>query len=64
VRLVIESTIANLTCQMRLERHLARTPAGFAQRIAQRLIALTVGMLINALTGPPTPRSLVACEGR
>jgi hypothetical protein len=63
LRLVIESTISNLKCQMRLERHLAKTPAGLAQRIAQRLLALTIGMLINALTGRP-PRALVAYDGR
>ena len=63
MRLVVESTIANLMCQMRLEQHLAKTPAGLLQRIAQRLLALTVGMLLNALTGRP-PRSLVAYDGR
>lgn len=63
LRLVVESTIANLKCQMRLEQHLAKTPAGLVQRIAQRLLALTLGMLLNALVGRP-PRSLVACDGR
>ena len=63
MRLVVESTIANLKCQMRLEQHLAKTPAGLVQRIAQRLLALTLGMLINALLGRP-PRSLVAYDGR
>jgi hypothetical protein len=63
LRLVIESTISNLKCQMRLERHLAKTPAGLAQRIIQRLLALTIGMLLNALTGRP-PRALVAYDGR
>jgi hypothetical protein len=63
LRLVIESTIANLKCQMRLEQHLAKTPAGLVQRIAQRLLALTLGMLLNTLTGRP-PRSLVAYDGR
>jgi hypothetical protein len=63
LRLVIESTIANLKCQMRLEQHLAKTPAGLVQRIAQRLLALTLGMLLNALAGRP-PRSLVAYDGR
>lgn len=59
LRLVVESTIANLKCQMRLEQHLAKTPSGLVQRIAQRLLALTLGMLLNALTGRP-PRNLVA----
>lgn len=63
IRLVVESTIANLKCQMRLEQHLAKTPSGLIQRIAQRLLALTIGMLLNALTGRP-PRSLVAYDGR
>jgi Transposase DDE domain len=53
LRLVIELTISNLKCQMRLEQHLAKTPAGLAQRIVQRLLALTLGMLLNALTGRP-----------
>ena len=63
MRLVVESTIANLKCQMRLEQHLAKTPSGLVQRIAQRLLALTLGMLLNALTGRP-PRNLVAYDGR
>jgi len=62
-RLVIESVFANLKGQMRLEQHLAKTPAGLAQRIAQRLLALTLGMLLNTLLGRPT-RSLVAYDGR
>jgi hypothetical protein len=63
VRLVIESTFSNLKRQMRLEEHLAKTPAGLVQRIVQRLLALTIGMLLNALTGRP-PRALVAYDGR
>ncbi len=63
MRLVVESTIANLKCQMRLEQHLAKTPGGLIQRIAQRLLALTLGMLLNALLGRP-PRALVAYDGR
>jgi len=47
---------------MRLEQHLAKTPAGLVQRIAQRLLALKVGMLLNALAGRPL-RSLVASVG-
>jgi len=42
-RLVIESVFSNLKEQMRLERHLAPTPAGLAVRIAQRILALTLG---------------------
>ncbi len=62
-RLVIESVFANLKGQMRLEQHLAKTPAGLAVRIAQRILALTIGMLLNTLTGRPA-RSLAAYDGR
>jgi hypothetical protein len=62
-RLVIESVFANLKEQMRLERHLARTPAGLALRIAQRILALTLGMLLNTLSGRPG-RALAAYDGR
>lgn len=62
-RLVIESVFSNLKEQMRLERHLARTPAGLAVRIAQRILALTIGMLLNTLTGRPA-RALAAYDGR
>jgi hypothetical protein len=47
---------------MRLEQHLARTPAGLAVRIAQRILALTIGMLLNTLTGRPA-RALAAYDG-
>jgi hypothetical protein len=63
IRLVIESVFANLKEQMGLRRHLAKTLAGLAQRIAQRLLALTLGMFINAQIGRPL-RSLVAFDGR
>jgi hypothetical protein len=36
-----------------LERHVAKTPAGLAVRIAQRLLALTLGMVLNTLSGRP-----------
>src|SRR5213595_3487822 len=62
-RLVIESVFANLKGQMRLERHLAKTPAGLAARIAQRILALTIGVLLNTLAGRPA-RALVAYDGR
>jgi hypothetical protein len=62
-RLVIESVFSNLKGQMRLEHHLARTPAGLAVRIAQRILALTIGMLLNTLTGRPA-RALAAYDGR
>jgi len=63
LRLVIESTIANLKCQMRLEEHLAKTLAGLVARIAARLLALTLGMYLNAELGRPL-RSLVTYDGR
>src|SRR5262249_60274406 len=54
-RLVIESVFSNLKEQMRLARHLAKTPRGLAQRIAQRLPPPTPGLLLNTLTARPTP---------
>jgi hypothetical protein len=62
-RLVIESVFSNLKEQMRLARHLAKTPNGLAQRIAQRLLALTLGILLNTLSGRPA-RALAAYDGR
>jgi len=62
-RLVIESVFANLKEQMRLERHRARTAAGLAARIAQRILALTIGILLNTLAGHPA-RALAAYDGR
>ena len=63
IRLVIESVFSTLKSQLRMEDHLAKTLAGLAQRIIQRLLALTLGMLINTLTGRP-PRALAAYDGR
>ena len=63
IRLVIESVFSNLKGQMRLEHHLAKTIGGLAQRVAQRLLALTLGILCNQLAGRP-PRALVAYDGR
>ena len=63
IRLVIESVFSTLKRQMRMETHLAKTLPGLAQRIAQRLLALTLAMLINNLTGRP-PRALAAYDGR
>jgi hypothetical protein len=62
-RLIIESAFSNLKSQMRLEQHLAKTPAGLAVRIAQRILALTIGMLLNTLNGRPA-RALAAYDGR
>jgi hypothetical protein len=63
IRLVIESVFANLKRQMRLGEHLAKTVAGLVQRIAQRLLALTLGIFCNLLSGRPA-RALVAYDGR
>lgn len=63
IRLVIESVFSTLKRQMRMEEHLAKTLPGLAQRIVQRLLALTLGILINTLTGRP-PRALAAHDGR
>src|SRR6266571_323365 len=63
IRLVIESVFSNLKRQMRMEDHLAKTLSGLAQRIVQRLLALTLGMLINTRLGRP-PRALAAYDGR
>jgi Transposase DDE domain len=62
-RLVIESVFANLKGQMRLEQHHAKTPAGLAVRIVQRILALTLGILLNRLSGRPG-RALAAYDGR
>jgi Transposase DDE domain len=53
IRLVIESVFASLKRQMRLEQHLAKTLAGLVQRVAQRLLTLTLGTFCNLLAGPP-----------
>jgi hypothetical protein len=63
VRLVIESVFSNLKRQMRLEAHLAKTTPGLAQRIAGRLLALTLGIYLNVNAGRP-PRALAAYDGR
>jgi hypothetical protein len=62
-RLVIESVFATLKRQMGLQDHLAKTLPGLVARIAQRLLALTIGIYINTLTGRP-PRALAAYDGR
>ena len=38
---------------MRLEQHLTRTPAGLAVRAAQRILALTIAIMLNTLSGRP-----------
>lgn len=63
IRLVIESVFATLKRQMGLETHLAKTLPGLVARIAQRLLALTLGIYLNLLLGRP-PRALAAYDGR
>lgn len=63
IRLVIESVFATLKRQMRMEDHLAKTLPGLAQRIVQRLLALTLGIFLNSLLGRPA-RALAAYDGR
>jgi hypothetical protein len=62
-RLVIESVFATLKRQMGLQDHLAKTLPGLVARIAQRLLALTLGVYINTILGRP-PRALAAHDGR
>lgn len=63
IRLIIESVFSTLKQQMRMENHLAKTLPGLAARIIQRLLALTLAILLNTLTGRP-PRALAAYDGR
>lgn len=63
IRLVIESVFATLKRQMGLGDHQAKTIGGLVTRIAQRLLALTLAIYINTLTGRP-PRALAAYDGR
>lgn len=48
--LIIESVFSNLKRKMRVEDHLAKTTPGLAQRIVQRLLALTLGIYLNFFT--------------
>ena len=63
IRLVIESVFCTLKRQMALQDHQAKTLAGLVARIAQRLLALTIGIYLNTLLGRP-PRALAAHDGR
>ena len=60
---MIESVFSNLKGQMHLEQHLARTLPGLAARIAMRILAMTVGMLLNTLSSRPA-RALAIYDGR
>lgn len=63
IRLVIESVFATLKRQMGQQDHLAKTLPGLVGRIAQRLLALTLGIYLNTLLGRP-PRAPAAYDGR
>lgn len=63
IRLVIESVFSTLKRQMGLETHLAKTLPGLVARIAQRLLALTLGIYLNTLLNRPA-RALAAYDGR
>ncbi len=55
----IESIVNSLKEQLRLERHLAKTPAGLVCRVAARILALTAAIHLNWQLGRP-PRALTA----
>jgi Transposase DDE domain len=53
IRQRIESIVQTLKYQLRLEQHLAKTPAGLAARITARILALTTAIHLNWQTGQP-----------
>jgi hypothetical protein len=61
-RQIIESINQTLKAQLDLERHAARTVAGVAARVMQRLFALTAVIWHNEQAGAHTLRSLVAYD--
>jgi hypothetical protein len=62
IRQLIESVIDTLKGQLDLELHGARTLAGVAARVAQRLLALTAAIWHNRATGQPITRFLIAYD--
>jgi hypothetical protein len=62
VRQRIESVNQTLKGQLDLQRHGGRTPHGVYTRIAQRLLALAVGIWHNWETGVTSKRSLTAYD--
>ncbi|HEY1832073.1 MAG TPA: IS982 family transposase [Acidimicrobiales bacterium] len=62
LRQLIESVNATLKCQLDLERHGGRTPAGVVTRVLQRLLALTAAIWHNANSGQRPLRSLIAFD--
>ena len=61
-RQIIESINQTLKAQLDLERHAARTVAGVAARVMQRLLALTAVIWHNEQAGARTLRSLTAYD--
>lgn len=53
IRQRIESIVHSFKYQLRLEQHLARTPAGLCVRIAARILALTAAIHLNCQLGQP-----------
>jgi Transposase DDE domain len=54
IRQRIESVVNSLEDQLRLEYHLAKTPAGLLCRIAARILAFTAAIDLNWQLGQPT----------
>jgi Transposase DDE domain len=59
IRQRIESIVNSLKDQLRLENHLAKTPAGLVCRVAARILALNAAIHLNWQLGQP-PRALTA----
>lgn len=62
LRQIIESINQTLKAQLDLERHAARSLAGVAARVLQRLLALTAVIWHNERSGAQTLRSLTAYD--
>lgn len=62
LRQVVESVFDTFKGQLDLERHHAKTPAGLATRVAQRVLALTAVIWHNDRAGAPVLRSLTAYD--
>ena len=58
------SVFSNPQAPIGPQDHLAKTLAGLVARMAQRLLALTLGMFINTLLASRPPRALAAYDGR
>lgn len=54
IRQRIESIVQSFKYQLRLEQHLARTPAGLVTRIAARVLALSAATHLNWQLGHPS----------